>query len=89
MYFSKVSRRVLLSVVLGIAALPLMPAHAGAPCCMIMSIDQAKGIVTLRDNKTGEISKVKVAAPAQLAKLKVGQPAERSIGVPAPSTPLK
>jgi hypothetical protein len=50
----------------------------------IVSIDQAKGIVTLRDNKTGEISKVKVTDSAQLAKLKVGQPAERSIGMPAP-----
>jgi hypothetical protein len=86
MYFSKVSRRVLLSVVLalGIAALPLMPAHAAGPCCAIVSIDQAKGIVTLRDTKTGEISKVKVADPAQLAKLKAGQPAERSIGMTVP-----
>ena len=86
MYFLKVSRWALLSVVLalGVAALPLMPAHAMQPCCMIVSIDQAKGIVTLRDNKTGEISAMKVADPAQLAKLKVGQPAERSMGMPVP-----
>jgi hypothetical protein len=60
-------------------ALPTTPAGAQAPCCSIVSVDKPNGIVTLRDNKTGEIEKVTVKDPARLEKLKVGQLADRGL----------
>lgn len=63
-----------------LAALPATQVLAIAPCCTIVSIDKAKGIVTLRDNKTGKLETVTVKDPAQLAKLAAGQAADRSIG---------
>jgi hypothetical protein len=63
-----------------ITALPASPVFAAAPCCTIIGIDRAAGIVTLRDSKTGKQEKVTVKDPGQLAKLTVGQSADRSIG---------
>jgi hypothetical protein len=63
-----------------VTALSAPQVLAGTPCCGIVSIDKATGIVTLRDNKTGKLEKVTVKDPAQLAKLTVGQAADRSIG---------
>jgi hypothetical protein len=63
-----------------VTALPAPQVLAEGPCCGIVSIDKATGIVTLRDNKTGKLEKVTVKDPAQLAKLTVGQTADRSIG---------
>jgi hypothetical protein len=63
-----------------VTALPAPQAFAVGPCCSIVSIDKATGIVTLRDNKTGKLETVTVKDPAQLAKLTAGQAADRSIG---------
>jgi hypothetical protein len=63
-----------------VTALPAPQAFALSPCCSIVSIDKATGIVTLRDNKTGKLEKVTVKDPAQLAKLTAGHAADRSIG---------
>jgi hypothetical protein len=62
-----------------IAALPTSSAFAELPCCTVAGIDKATGIVTLRDSKTGKLEKVTVKDPAQLAKLSVGQTADRSL----------
>jgi hypothetical protein len=62
------------------AVLGMAQVAAADPCCSIVSIDQATGVVTLRDNKTGKLEKVAVANGALLAKMSVGQPADRSIG---------
>ena len=59
---------------------PATQVFAVTPCCDIVSIDKATGIVTLRDKKTGQLEKVTVKDPAQLAKLTAGQAADRSIG---------
>jgi hypothetical protein len=53
------------------------------PCCSIVAIDKATGVVTLRDNKTGKTETVTVKDPEQLKKLTVGQAAHRDIGMPA------
>jgi hypothetical protein len=63
-----------------VTALPAPQVLAATPCCTIVSIDKATGILTLRDNKTGKLEKVTVKDPAQLAKLTAGQAADRSIG---------
>ena len=60
-----------------VTALPAPQVLAASPCCTIVSIDKATGIVTLRDNKTGKLEKVTVKDPA---KLTAGQAADRSIG---------
>jgi len=65
------------------AALPATQVFAEAPCCAIVKIDKATGLVTLRDNKTGKTETVTVKDPAALAKLSVGQAVDRSIGVSA------
>jgi hypothetical protein len=68
-------------LVLGLlTALPATQVLALAPCCGIVKIDNATGIVTLRHNKTGKLETVTLKDPAQLAKLAVGQAADRSIG---------
>lgn len=66
-----------------LASLPAMQVFAEAPCCAIVKIDKATGLVTLRDNKTGKLETITVKDPAAFAKLSVGQAADRSIGVPA------
>ena len=67
-----------------LTTLPAPLAWAIDPCCGIVSIDKATGIVTLRDSRTGQLEKVKMD-PAQLAALKVGQPVDRSIGTLVPA----
>jgi hypothetical protein len=64
-------------------ALPATEVLAIIPCCSIVAIDKATGVVTLRDNKTGKTETVTVKDPEQLKKLAVGQAAERTIGMPA------
>jgi hypothetical protein len=44
-----------------ITALPTPPVFAAQPCCTIVGIDKAAGIVTLRDSKTGKLEKVTVS----------------------------
>jgi hypothetical protein len=63
-----------------VTALPAPQVLAVAPCCSIVSIDKATGIVTIRDDKTGKLETVTVKDPAQLAKLSGGQKVDRSIG---------
>jgi hypothetical protein len=63
-----------------LTALPATYALAGLPCCNIVKIDKATGQVTLRDTKTGKTETITVKDPAALAKLTVGQAADRSIG---------
>jgi hypothetical protein len=60
--------------------MPASRVFAASPCCTIAGIDKTTGIVTLRDTKTGKLDKVTVKDPSQLAKLAVGQTADRSIG---------
>jgi Cu/Ag efflux protein CusF len=52
----------------------------GTPCCSVAAVDQATGIVTLRDLKTGQTFQVAVKDAARLQSLKVGEQVERSIG---------
>lgn len=56
-----------------------MRAHGAAPCCPIMAIDQTKGVVTLKDLKTGETFQVRVQNKARLKNLKVGQLVDRNL----------
>lgn len=49
------------------------PANAIAPCCAISAIDARSGIVTAQDAASQRSFQFKVADPAQLRKLKVGQ----------------
>jgi hypothetical protein len=65
---------------LALAAVPVITA-AGDPCCSVVSLDEANGMVVLRDNKSGKLEKIKLHDRAQLASLKVGQAADRSLGV--------
>ena len=58
---------------------PASHASAQAPCCSIVAIDKATGVVTLRDNKTGKLEKVTVRDPKKLATLAVGQPASADL----------
>ena len=68
----------LLALGLGIL-LPSTPTGAQAPCCSIVSIDKVKGIVTLRNQKTGEFETVTVKDPARLGNLAVGQLADHGL----------
>jgi hypothetical protein len=63
-----------------ITALPTPRVFAAQPCCSVVGIDKTAGMVTLRDSKTGKLEKVMVKDPVQLARLTVGQTADRSIG---------
>jgi hypothetical protein len=63
-----------------LTALPVRHARTATPCCSVVSVDKT-GIVTLPDNRTGQLEKIKVDSP-QLAALKPGQQVDRSIGVP-------
>ena len=47
--------------------------HGIAPCCAVTTINQATGVVTLKDMKTGNISQVTVTDKAKLKSLKIGQ----------------
>jgi hypothetical protein len=71
----------LLSLAL-LTALPATQVFAGNPCCSIVKIDKATGVVTLRDNKTGKLETITVS-DITIMKLNVGQAVDRSIGVPA------
>jgi Cu/Ag efflux protein CusF len=69
----------------GAAKIPAakMPTVMGAtPCCGIVAVDQAKGLVTLRDLKTGQTFQVAVKDAARLKSLKIGQAVDRNIGTP-------
>ncbi len=47
--------------------------HGAAPCCAVAAINQATGVVTLKDLKTGNISQVTVKDMMKLKSLKIGQ----------------
>ena len=47
--------------------------HGVEPCCGVTAINQATGVVTLKDLKTGNISQVTVTDKAKLKNLKIGQ----------------
>jgi Cu/Ag efflux protein CusF len=53
--------------------------HAVEPCCSVTAIDQATGVVTLKDLKTGNISQVTVTDMAKLKSLKIGQQVDRNL----------
>jgi len=73
-------RLVLVLCAMVCATLSGVALRAAEPCCTVVTIDRAKGVVTLRDTKTGKLEKVVVQNPARLAKLSAGQAADRSIG---------
>ena len=47
--------------------------HGAAPCCAVTAINQATGVVTLKDLKTGKISQVTLTDKAKLKSLTIGQ----------------
>lgn len=53
--------------------------HEGEPCCSVTAINQATGVVTLKDLKTGNISQVTVTDKAKLKNLKIGQQVGRDL----------
>ena len=53
--------------------------HEAEPCCGVTAINQATGVVTLKDLKTGEISQVTVMDKAKLKGLKIGQQVDRNL----------
>lgn len=53
--------------------------HRGEPCCGVTAINQATGVVTLKDLKTGNISQVTVTDKAKLKSLKIGQQVDRNL----------
>lgn len=53
--------------------------HGAAPCCGVTAINQATGVVTLKDLKTGNISQVTVTDKAKLKSLKIGQQVGRDL----------
>jgi Cu/Ag efflux protein CusF len=70
---------------LALAAEPLGKApvkarvHEQEPCCSVTAINQATGVVTLKDLKTGKISQVTVTDQAKLKSLKIGQQVDRNL----------
>ena len=53
--------------------------HEGEPCCGVTAINQATGVVTLKDLKTGKISQVTVTDMAKLKGIKIGQQVDRNL----------
>lgn len=53
--------------------------HGLDPCCSVTAINQATGVVTLKDLKTGNISQVTVTDKAKLKSLKIGQQVDRNL----------
>ena len=53
--------------------------HEAAPCCAVTAINQATGVVTLKDLKTGNISQVTVTDMTKLKSLKIGQQVNRNL----------
>mgnify|MGYP000303565661 CR=1 FL=1 len=47
--------------------------HEASPCCSVTAINQATGVVALKDLKTGKISQVTVTDMAKLKSLRIGQ----------------
>ena len=73
---TKTLRAALLLAALSLGLITLVPAtpvEAAAPCCGVVAIDQAKGLVTIRDKATGQTHQVTVKDVARLKTLKVGQ----------------
>ena len=56
------------------------PAWAATPCCGVTAIDARAGIATAREAATGRTFQFKVANPAQLKGLKVGQKIHANFG---------
>lgn len=53
--------------------------HGAMPCCFVTAINQATGVVTLKDLKTGNISQVTVTDQAKLKSLNIGQQVGRNL----------
>jgi Cu/Ag efflux protein CusF len=75
------------ALLIAIAAMPIAPAGAAepagvtqgapdaqgaAPCCGVVSIDQTKGTVTIKNLQTGKLTTVRIRDAAVLRQLKVG-----------------
>lgn len=54
-------------------------ARSAAPCCAVVAINQATGVVTLKDLTSGDISQVTVTDKAKLKSLQVGQQVARNL----------
>ena len=58
---------------LAFAAVSVPAAYAAEPVSVVMSIDAAKGLVTVKDSTTGRLTQVKVTDKALLKSVRVGQ----------------
>ena len=58
---------------LAIAAVSVPSAYAAEPVSAVMSIDAAKGLVTVKNSTTGRLTQVKVTDKALLKSVRVGQ----------------
>ena len=57
---------------------PKAKVHEGTTCCSVTAINQATGVVTLTDLKTGAVYRVTVTDKARLKSLKIGQQVDRN-----------
>ena len=67
------NRGLLLAAVAGLLAAPAEAQRPAPPCCGIIGIDAAAGLVTARVTANGNVFQFKVADARTLATLKVGQ----------------
>ena len=58
---------------LAIATVSVPSAYAAEPVSAVMSIDAAKGLVTVKNSTTGRLTQVKVTDKALLKSVRVGQ----------------
>lgn len=65
--------RYVFAAALGLVAAPLSAQKPASPCCGIVSIDAATGLVTARVTATGYTFEFKVTNPRTLTSLRVGQ----------------
>lgn len=63
-------------------ALPALAAMDSQPCCAVVAIDKASGVVTVRDKSTGQYARLKVTDAAKLETLQTGQEVDAKIGIP-------
>lgn len=75
------------ALLIAAAAVPVTPAGAAEPagidaCCNVVSIDRAKGLVTIRNLQTRAVTTVRIRDAAALGRLKVGLKVQAN-GLPA------
>jgi len=70
-----------LSVLLGTLSLlgPLPAAQASEPCCNVVAVNAAKGVVKLKDARTGRTCEVTVRNKAWVKALQVAEAADRNV----------